>query len=96
MVETVISCCSANSTYRQESVRNAEMSNRIEELSYNKSRLEGELSETQGRVRTADSDLRNLKDHLKNKDLEIKVMYLLVRYVLALSVSGFIYLLSLL
>lgn len=49
------------------------MKARVDELTYKQSRQEKQLTDTQTRAHGAENDLRNLQDHLRNKDLEIKV-----------------------
>ena len=65
---------SANEGYRQADMRCAELGSRVDELTYNNSMLEGQLSDNQNRAHSAETDLHSLQQHLKDKDLEIKVM----------------------
>ena len=65
---------SANEGYRQADMRCAELGSRVDELTYNNSMLEGQLSDNQNRAHSAETDLHSLQQHLKDKDLEIKVL----------------------
>ena len=73
-VTCVYLCFSANEGYRQADMRCAELGSRVDELTYNNSMLEGQLSDNQNRAHSAETDLHSLQQHLKDKDLEIKVM----------------------
>ena len=73
-VTYVYLCFSANEGYRQADMRCAELGSRVDELTYNNSMLEGQLSDNQNRAHSAETDLHSLQQHLKDKDLEIKVM----------------------
>ena len=73
-VTYVYLCLSANEGYRQADMRCAELGSRVDELTYNNSMLEGQLSDNQNRAHSAETDLHSLQQHLKDKDLEIKVM----------------------
>lgn len=50
-----------------------ETSKQLDEMKHSMNRLERQHTEQQKRAQSAETDNRNLKDHLKSKDLEIKV-----------------------
>ena len=58
-------------------MRCVELTSRVEDLTYKQTRLEKQLTETQTRAHAAENDLRNLQDHLRAKDHDIKVYLLL-------------------
>ncbi|XP_067938893.1 putative leucine-rich repeat-containing protein DDB_G0290503 isoform X2 [Watersipora subatra] len=66
---------SANEAYRQENLRCTEFSKRVEELSYQKSHLDKEISESQAKVLATEGQLQQLREHLRDKDLEIKELH---------------------
>ena len=50
-----------------------ELSTRCDQLSQQLSRSDRQLSEAKTRASAAEADLRNIQEHLKTKDHEIKV-----------------------
>jgi len=54
-------------------MRCVELVARADDLSFQHTRLEKQLTDTQTRAHAAETDLHNVQDHLRSKDLEIKV-----------------------